>query len=152
MIGIFDWYFIQIWAGVTIGTATKSPCKNHIHFAIKRDGGYIEPTRFLEDRPKLFQPYKTECRDWKLAVLVMFLLSLCLLCCIPQKNIIPKVHTGDSFKSPPSFYLIGYHSVKRTYIHRNNFFLSAETSFFCQLRSSWFLIQQIYAFTLCQSL
>ncbi|CAC5409209.1 unnamed protein product [Mytilus coruscus] len=56
----------MIWGGVTIGTATSSPCKNHIHLAIKKDGGFAEPTRFLESRPIFFQPYVQHCNDYKL--------------------------------------------------------------------------------------
>ena len=62
--------FWQISAGVTIGLATSSSCKNHVHIAMKRDGGFIDPTRFVVDRQKMFQPYVTECKDWKLVIKV----------------------------------------------------------------------------------
>ncbi|VDI41391.1 Hypothetical predicted protein [Mytilus galloprovincialis] len=53
-----------IWAGVTIGTATSSPCKNHI----KKDGGFVEPTRFLENRRVELQPYIQHCNDYRVEI------------------------------------------------------------------------------------
>ncbi|VDI70196.1 Hypothetical predicted protein [Mytilus galloprovincialis] len=56
----------SISSGVDIGTATNSPCTNHIHLTMKKGGGYIDPTRFLEDRMFVFEPYYESCNDYKL--------------------------------------------------------------------------------------
>ncbi|XP_052090897.1 uncharacterized protein LOC127727822 [Mytilus californianus] len=56
----------SISSGVDIGTATNSPCTNHIHLTMKKGGGFIDPTRFLEDRMFVFEPYYESCNDYKL--------------------------------------------------------------------------------------
>ncbi|KAK3589057.1 hypothetical protein CHS0354_008707 [Potamilus streckersoni] len=54
--------------GDKIGTATKSPCTgmNHIHLAVVRDGGAVDPTNFLESKFVEAPKWVQECDDMKL--------------------------------------------------------------------------------------
>ena len=67
--------------------ATKSPCTNHIHFAMKKGNGFIDPTKFLEARLFKFKPWEQYCDDyllvWKVRIflyLYYFLVSLLFSC------------------------------------------------------------------------
>jgi len=39
---------------------------NHIHIAFEKDGGFMDPTRFLEARPFSVPEWIQECDDYKL--------------------------------------------------------------------------------------
>ncbi|KAL3873935.1 hypothetical protein ACJMK2_037012, partial [Sinanodonta woodiana] len=54
--------------GDKIGTATKSPCTgmNHIHLAVLRDGGAVDPTNFLESKLVEAPKWVQQCDDMKL--------------------------------------------------------------------------------------
>ncbi|XP_062579219.1 uncharacterized protein LOC134241150, partial [Saccostrea cucullata] len=53
-------------AGQPIGRATGSDCDNHIHLAFQKDGGYIDPTKFLESLMPVVPKWKQICDDYKL--------------------------------------------------------------------------------------
>ena len=55
-------------AGQPIGEVANSPCGGnaHIHFSMRRDGGYIDPTRYLEPRIPEIPAWVQECDDYKL--------------------------------------------------------------------------------------
>ncbi|CAG2216212.1 unnamed protein product [Mytilus edulis] len=58
----------RVAAGVPIGLAVASPCNssNHIHVAMKREGGFIDPTRFLQTRMFEMPQWVQICDDFKL--------------------------------------------------------------------------------------
>lgn len=64
---------MQVAAGAPIGKATKSTCKNHIHFALKKGKGFVDPTNFLEHKFFKYKEWKQNCDDyfleWKVTVL-----------------------------------------------------------------------------------
>lgn len=59
---------LQVSGGDIIGTVTSSPCSgnNHIHIAIRRDGGYVDPSNYLAARLVTLPKWKQECDDYKL--------------------------------------------------------------------------------------
>lgn len=61
-------FLTQVSAGDPIGTAVESPCatQNHIHFAIRRNGGAVDPSEFLESRPIQKPEWVQICDDYKL--------------------------------------------------------------------------------------
>lgn len=64
--------FIQVAAGEPIGNAITSKCTNHIHFAMKKDEGFVDPTKFLENRLFQYQPWEEDCDDYLLVWKVIF--------------------------------------------------------------------------------
>ncbi|KAL8609979.1 hypothetical protein ACOMHN_029472 [Nucella lapillus] len=58
---------VEVVAGQVIGEATSSPCSgfNHLHFAIKKRNGTIDPTRYLEPRFPEMPQWIQECDDYK---------------------------------------------------------------------------------------
>ena len=76
--------YYQVAAGVSIGMATKSPCTNHIHFAMKKGNGFIDPTKFLEARLFKFKPWEQYCDDYLLVWKVRIFLYL--YCFLGKKN------------------------------------------------------------------
>ncbi|XP_048250793.1 uncharacterized protein LOC124111176 [Haliotis rufescens] len=58
----------QVVAGQVIGAASESECgsSNHIHFAMRRPDGPVDPTRFLEPRIPEIPKWIQECDDYKL--------------------------------------------------------------------------------------
>lgn len=55
-------------AGDSIGTANASACpsQNHIHMAITRDGGVVDPSEVLDKRPIVVPKWNQICDDYKL--------------------------------------------------------------------------------------
>ena len=59
--------FIQVGAGDVIGTVTKSKCSasDHIHFAIRKDRGTLDPSKYLGLR-LISIKYEQACDDYRL--------------------------------------------------------------------------------------
>jgi hypothetical protein len=64
-LSVICFYILKVAAGVAIGTTTKSPCDNHIHLSIRREGGFVDPSNYIPQR--LIEPPKWEqlCDDYK---------------------------------------------------------------------------------------
>ncbi|XP_035662464.1 uncharacterized protein LOC118406510 [Branchiostoma floridae] len=56
----------EVTGGQDIGTVVTSGCNNHIHFAIKKGTGYLDPTKFLEPRGIQIPTWVQDCDDYKL--------------------------------------------------------------------------------------
>ena len=58
--------------GDVIGTAAKSECEgfNHLHLALRKRRGAVDPSKYLEKRPLQFPEWKQECDDYKLVFAV----------------------------------------------------------------------------------
>ncbi|VDI25865.1 Hypothetical predicted protein, partial [Mytilus galloprovincialis] len=56
----------RVAAGAPIGKAVKSECINHIHLAMKKGEGFVDPTKFLENRFFTFKPWEQYCDDYLL--------------------------------------------------------------------------------------
>ena len=58
---------VQVVAGQVIGQATRSPCSgyNHIHLAILKGNGTVDPTRYVEPRFPEMPQWIQECDDYK---------------------------------------------------------------------------------------
>ena len=74
----------QVVAGQVIGKATKSPCTgvNHIHFAIRKGNGTVDPTRYVEPRFPEMPTWKQDCDDYKYVYKVGWTGSLLGLLCV----------------------------------------------------------------------
>ncbi|XP_053390116.1 uncharacterized protein LOC128553035, partial [Mercenaria mercenaria] len=57
----------KVSAGVVIGTVTKSPCGdyNHIHLSIRREGGFVDPSNYVSQRPVELPKWTQLCDDYK---------------------------------------------------------------------------------------
>lgn len=61
-------YDFQVGAGVVIGEVVASPCNlsSHIHLAMWRNGGPVDPTEFMQGRNVTMPEWVQECDDYKL--------------------------------------------------------------------------------------
>ena len=79
VVNSLEWYCIlQVGKGDVIGSVSKSQCEgmNHIHLAIMKGRGAVDPSKYLEKRPLKFPEWKQQCDDYKLVFKVRtFLLS-----------------------------------------------------------------------------
>ncbi|XP_041378093.1 uncharacterized protein LOC121390363 [Gigantopelta aegis] len=55
-----------VGAGEQIGVAAMTPCLNHIHFALKRGTGFVDPKNYLRVRLPEMPKWVQECDDYKL--------------------------------------------------------------------------------------
>ncbi|XP_019616817.1 PREDICTED: uncharacterized protein LOC109464305 [Branchiostoma belcheri] len=58
---------VNILAGEEIGKAARSSCTNHIHFAVEKDGSFVDISKFLEPRFITIPQWIQHCDDYKLA-------------------------------------------------------------------------------------
>ncbi|XP_048258717.1 uncharacterized protein LOC124137708 isoform X1 [Haliotis rufescens] len=90
-------------AGQKIGLAANSPCggNEHIHLALRRKGGYVDPTRYLEVRlPKILE-WVQECDDYKVVFKFETIAAGCIICLSGKKyNDTSPKREGEEIKKP----------------------------------------------------
>ncbi|XP_046547048.1 uncharacterized protein LOC124257102 [Haliotis rubra] len=69
-------------AGQKIGVAANSPCggNEHIHFSLRRKGGYVDPTHYLEARVPKIPEWVQECDDYRVVFKYDNIYEDCIIC------------------------------------------------------------------------
>ncbi|XP_046562965.1 uncharacterized protein LOC124271856 [Haliotis rubra] len=69
-------------AGQKIGVAANSPCggNEHIHFSLRRTGGYVDPTHYLEARVPKIPEWVQECDDYRVVFKDDAIAEDCIIC------------------------------------------------------------------------
>ncbi|XP_067658326.1 uncharacterized protein [Haliotis asinina] len=80
---------IKVLRGQVIGVSTESPCKGHahIHVSMRRDGGFIDPTHYLEPRVPGLPGWNQECDDYKVVLKDNTIAEGCILCLDGKKTV-----------------------------------------------------------------